>query len=108
MNAELQQNALNVVGQKASVVIASGAVTAGAGVSTYLEILPAITGFIGMSVGAFVSLGLFCLSIKMNRLKRKQIHLTIAVLEEKEAERLDRAAFRKVRGKPVRRADDQS
>ena len=106
MNVELQRNAVNVVGQKASAAIASGVVTAGTGVSTYLEILPAILGSVASVVGIIVSAGLFSLAVKKNRLERKQLHLTIAVLEEKEAERLDRAAFRKVRGDLVRRSDD--
>lgn len=106
MNVELQQSAVAAVGQKASAAIASGVVTAGTGISTYLEWLPAITGFIGMSIGATVSLGLFYLAIKKNRLERKFLYQQISVLSEKEAERLERAARRKALGEPIRRSYD--
>ena len=86
-----------MAGPKASAAIASGLVTAGTGASTYLELLPAILGSVASAVGIIVSMGLFSLAVKKNRLERKQLHLAIAVLEEKEAERLDRAASRKVR-----------
>lgn len=97
---------MNVVGQKVSAAIASGVVTGATGASTYFELLPALLGSIASAVGIVVSLGLFSLAIKKNRLERKQLHLTIAVLEEKESERLKRSEERKSSGKPVRRSDD--
>lgn len=106
MSVELPQNAISVVGERAGAAIASGAVTTGTGLSTYFELLPAVLGSIASAVGIIVSCGLFYLAVKKNRLERKQLHLTIAVLEEKEAERLDRAASRLRTGEPVRRAED--
>lgn len=106
MSVELQQSALNAAGEKASVAVASGLTTAAAGVSTYFQIIPALLGSIASATGIIISCGLFYLSWKKNRLERKQLHLQIAVLEEKEAERIERSKLRKEQGKPTRREDD--
>jgi len=86
LTGELPRNALDVAGQKASAAIASGG-TLAAGAGTYFELLPAILGSLASLTGIVISLCLFRLAWKKSRLERQRLHLQIAVLEAKEAER---------------------
>lgn len=85
MNQELQQNAIGA-GEKATAAIASGA-TVSAGLSTYLEIIPAIIGSLASFSGLTLSCVLIYCHIKKGRLERKQLRLQNSILEEKEANR---------------------
>lgn len=81
--------------------IAAGvsASTAGTGAVTYLELIPIVVGILT----ALASTTLACV-LTYTHLKKFKVEMVI--LKEKESERLDRAAYRKKHGEPVRREDD--
>ena len=107
MTGDLQQSVVNATGDKIGAGIAS-MLTAIFGGSVYYDLVPAVLGGLSALPLWILSCVLVYGQIKKGRLERKQLHMQLAILEEKEAERLDRARSRETAGEPVRREDDHS
>lgn len=79
-----------------------GATTATSGMGTILDLIPDNIGKLGTLVGIILSMVLIASHLMVVR----KTLLEMAVLKEKEAERLDSARQRQIRGEPTRREDD--
>lgn len=80
--------------------------TIAAALSSMLEWLPGTYAEIAALAGAVLSIVLAYTHFKNGRVQRKKLHLEIAVLKEKEYERLQAASKRKKLKLPVRRQED--
>lgn len=92
---ELQQQVLT----NPKIAAAVSASTMGTGAGTYLNWIPGDIGKLATVIGIILS----CVLIYTHLRKFK---IEMIILKEKEAERLDRAAYRKRHGEPIRRQDD--
>ncbi len=81
--------------------------TTGTGVGTFLDLIPNDIGKLATLVGIILSSVLIYTHWRKGRIEYKKTQLEIAILMEKEAERLDASRRRKEAGGPARRKDDQ-
>ena len=89
---ELQQSVANASGDPIRAWIAS-VLTALFGGSTYYELIGPILGALSTVPLAVLSCVLVYGQIKKGKLERKQLHMQIAVMQDKERERLERGGF---------------
>lgn len=80
--------------------------TTGTGVGTFLDLIPNDIGKLATLVGIMLSLVLIYTHWRKGRIEYKRTQLEIAILMEKEAERLDAARRREEASEPTRRMDD--
>ena len=98
----LQQLASNA---KIASLVSTG--TTGTGVGTFLDLIPNDVGKLATLVGIILSSVLIYTHWRKGRIEYKKTQLEIAILMEKEAERLDASRRRKEAGEPARRKDDK-
>lgn len=82
------------------------AATAWTGFGTVMDWIPDDIGKLATVVGILLSLVLIYTHLRRGRIEYAKTQLEIEILKEKEAERLEAAARRKMSGHPVRRAED--
>ena len=80
--------------------------TAGAGVATALDWIPSGIGNLAALIGIILSAVLIVLHVMKGHLERKKLRLEIAIIQEKEAERIKRSEARRESGAPERRKDE--
>ena len=86
---------------------AVSAATTGTGLGTFLDLIPNDIGKLATLVGIILSSVLIYTHWHKGRIEYKKTQLEIAILMEKEAERLDASRRRKEASEPARRKDDQ-
>lgn len=84
------------------------AATTGTGLGTFLEWIPNEIGKLATLVGIVLSLVLIYTHWRKGRIEYQKTQLEIAILKEKEAERLEAARRREEEGLPARRSDDHA
>lgn len=82
------------------------AATTTTGIGTCLEWIPNEIGKLATLVGIVLSLVLIYTHWRNGRIEYQKTQLEIAILKEKEADRLDAARRRKEEGLPVRMSED--
>lgn len=87
MNDELKQSVLNVTEQKIPALIASGG-TVVTGISTVMQMIPAVLGAVASLVGIIVSVILCYFAWRKNRAEIAQIKAETMIIERREKERL--------------------
>lgn len=82
------------------------AVTTGTGVGTWLDYIPDDIGKLATVTGIVLSSVLIYTHLRKSNHEAARARLELAILEEKEAERLENARRRKAEGLPIRREED--
>ena len=83
----LLQNIIGGEAPKTGTAIISVLATATTGAGTFFEVLPAVLGSLASITGILISLCIFYLTYKKNRLERKRLLLQIDVLRAESTKR---------------------
>lgn len=102
------RNAVEQVATSPKIAGAVSAVTTGSGVGTILDVIPDDIGKLATLIGIILSLVLIYTHWRRGRIEYEKTRLEIAVLKEKEAERIESARRRRAAGLDVRRAEDRA
>lgn len=88
-------------------VTVSGATT-GAGLGTYLDLIPNEIGKLATLIGIVLSIVLIYVHLKKSQLDSKRITLEMEILKQREEDRRREVAERKQKGMVTRRAEDHT
>lgn len=100
------RNAVEQVVTSPKVAGSVSAVTTGSGLGTVLDVIPNDIGKLATLIGIILSLVLIYTHWRRGRVEYEKTRLEIAILKEREAERIESARRRRAAGLEARRAQD--
>ncbi len=89
MKEELGQSVLDAVIERPMIVGTASVSTIGTGLSTYLELIPAVLGSLASLVGIIISCSLCYLAWKKDRREARRAVIIDDIIRQRERERLE-------------------